>query len=161
MSTIHHPLTEHNLSLHNQHQHIESNPPVPTSTWVDSLIASERVHLFTTQLAQSLSNPPPTNMDIDTDLQNISNLSHDSALSPFKLFEHTYTHHQTVYQETPLERFLTPGYSDPCYVVKSALADMGVQFGSLEGGEKRKKIARANVEVVRAVSASAGRSEGS
>ncbi|OOG00193.1 hypothetical protein ASPCADRAFT_127062 [Aspergillus carbonarius ITEM 5010] len=162
MSTIQHPLTEHNLSLHNRHQqHIDPKTPVPTRTWIDSLIASERIHLFTTQLTHSLSHPLPTNLDIDIDLQPISNLPHASALPPFKLFEHTYTHHQTMHQETPLERFLTPGYSDPCYVIKPALADMGVQFGSLEGGEKRRRMARANVEVVRAVSASAGGTEGS
>ncbi|PYI02069.1 hypothetical protein BO78DRAFT_287188, partial [Aspergillus sclerotiicarbonarius CBS 121057] len=158
-----HPLTEHNLSLHNQHQHQHQDPvslpkslplhnpsnktqspPVPTRTWIDSLIASERIHLFTTQLALPLSNPQPTTIDIDADLQHITNLPHISSL---KLFEHT--HHQTMHQETPLERFLTPGYSDPCYVVKPALAGMGVQFGSLEGGEERRKMARDNVEVVR------------
>ncbi|RAL02906.1 uncharacterized protein BO80DRAFT_423357 [Aspergillus ibericus CBS 121593] len=158
MSTMYHPLTEHNLSLHNQSQHQDLNPPVPTRTWIDSLIASERTHLFTTQLALSLSNLPPINIDIDADLQHITDLPHSPSL---KLFEHT--HHQTMHQETPLERFLTPGYSDPCYVVKSALAGMGVQFGSLEGGEARRKMARENVEVVRVVSASAGgsTSEGS
>ncbi|RAK78586.1 uncharacterized protein BO72DRAFT_506855 [Aspergillus fijiensis CBS 313.89] len=146
-----------------QHAHTESTVP----SWIDSLIAEERIHAYYSQLGVSLCEPPAVaNHDIESGMEQLLQVDYSSSTkqqpsarlaassdnqvpASLKLFESKVALDQTnIRHETPLERFLTPGYSDPCFYAQPALAQAGIQLGSLEGKEKRKRMARENVERV-------------
>ncbi|RAH66459.1 uncharacterized protein BO66DRAFT_442030 [Aspergillus aculeatinus CBS 121060] len=161
------PLIERNLAIHEElsemHAHTESTVP----SWIDSLIAEERIHAYYSQLGVSLCEPPAVaNHDIESGMKQLLQVDYSSSTkqqpsarlaassdnqvsASLKLFESKVALDQTnIRHETPLERFLTPGYSDPCFYAQPALAQAGIQLGSLEGKEKRKRMARENVEHV-------------
>ncbi|XRM37593.1 hypothetical protein ABZX51_001058 [Aspergillus tubingensis] len=171
-------LTEHNLFIHDQtiinhdskqtlnqtQDNTQKQNQIPS--WLTTLISSERMHKLNAQLALSISssntaNPTKdTDIDIDADIQHITNVlsslpPHDPIFSRFKLLEDilsTQTHNRQENDDSnpiPLERFLTPGHSDPYYIVERALEELGVPFGSLESGEVRRNVARENVEAAR------------
>ncbi|GKZ32554.1 hypothetical protein AbraIFM66950_002045 [Aspergillus brasiliensis] len=146
--------------------------------WLTTLLSTERMHNLNAQLALNLSQPPSnttdhtTNntpyttkgmtIDIDADIQHITNAlsslpPHDPLFSNFKLLEdtittHVHDHHQENHNHNanpiPLERFLTPGSSDPYYIVERALEELGIPFGNLDSGEVRRTVARENVDAV-------------
>ncbi|OJJ99420.1 hypothetical protein ASPACDRAFT_44083 [Aspergillus aculeatus ATCC 16872] len=161
------PLIERNLAIHEEltelHAHTESTVP----SWIDSLIAEERIHAYYSQLGVSLCEPTAVaDHDIESDVEQLPQVDYASSTkqrpdarftvssdnqvcASLKLFESKVALDQTnIRHETPLERFLTPGYSDPCFYAQPALAQAGIQLGSLEGKEKRKRMARENVERV-------------
>ncbi|RAH83778.1 hypothetical protein BO86DRAFT_34517 [Aspergillus japonicus CBS 114.51] len=161
------PLIERNLAIHEElsEMHAQSESTVPS--WIDSLIAEERIHAYYAQLGVSLCEPPAVaHHDIESDLEQLRQVDYASTTkqqpnvrfaassknqvsASLKLFESKVALDQTnIRHETPLERFLTPGYSDPCFYAQPALAQAGIQLGSLEGKEKRKRMARENVERV-------------
>lgn len=124
------------------------------------------MHKLNAQLALNISNSNTTNptkntdIDIDADIQRITNVlsslpPNDPLFSRFKLLEDilsTQTHNRQENDDSnpiPLERFLTPGHSDPYYIVERALEELGVPFGSLESGEVRRNVARENVDAAR------------
>jgi hypothetical protein len=88
--------------------------------------------------------------DIERDMdrlgQRISSTAATTELDSLKIFEQ---HRPFMYLETPLERFLTPGSSDPSYFSRPTLAHMGVQYGSMEGAKERSDIARGHVKAIR------------
>ncbi|GKZ17148.1 hypothetical protein AbraIFM66951_006835 [Aspergillus brasiliensis] len=102
------------------------------------------------------------NIDIDADIQHITNAlsslpPHDPLFSNFKVLEdtittHVHDHHQENHNHNanpiPLERFLTPGSSDPYYIVERALEELGIPFGSLDSAEVRRAVARENADAV-------------
>lgn len=152
----------------NQNQNQKQIP-----SWLITLISSEHMHKLNSQLALNLSKLPSTttsnntsnttkdtDIDIDADIQHITNVlsslpPHDPIFSRFKLLEDILSTQAHSRQENlssnpiPLERFLTPGYSDPYYIVERALEELGIPFGNLESGEMRRNMARENVDAVR------------
>ncbi|RAL12264.1 uncharacterized protein BO97DRAFT_452149 [Aspergillus homomorphus CBS 101889] len=160
------PLTERNLCVHEElsEMHLLSDPTIPS--WIDSLIAEERIHVFHSQLGFSLSDPDAApSDDIASEGEQLSQAVYTASTCPpkvesassannqlpssLKLFENKIAMDQkSINRETPLERFLTPGYSDPCFYAKPALANAGIQPGTSEGREKRKQMAKENVELV-------------
>ncbi|PYH89836.1 hypothetical protein BO71DRAFT_97266 [Aspergillus ellipticus CBS 707.79] len=143
-------LTEQNLALHTLLME-SSTATEPVPTWVESLIAEERIRLVLAEHNIPLSSPD--NLDIDADIKHITEafatLGHkDHPLSSSKLCEHAHstTADHATYRETPLERFLTPGHGDPSYVAKASLADAGIQYGSMEDSERRRMIGEKNAE---------------
>ncbi|PYH47909.1 uncharacterized protein BP01DRAFT_421593 [Aspergillus saccharolyticus JOP 1030-1] len=173
-------LTESNLSIHEEQservspltcsfQQALSEPTVPS--WIDTLIAEERIHAYHSQLGSSLCELPllanhETKLDTEQQLAQAQGPYASSAKQPstaqpaagpdnhdqvpisLKLFENMGSLGQgSIRHERPLERFLTPGYSDPCFYTKPALAQIGVKLGSMEDKEKRKQLARENVEL--------------
>ncbi|PYH68968.1 uncharacterized protein BO88DRAFT_415523 [Aspergillus vadensis CBS 113365] len=171
-------LTEHNLFIHDQtiinHDSKETSNQTQDNTqkqnqipsWLTTLISSERMHKVNAQLALNISsnntaNPTTnTDIDIDADIQHITNVlsslpPHDPIFSRFKLLEDilsTQVHNRQENDDSnpiPLERFLTPGHSDPYYIVERALEELGIPFGSLESGEVRRNVAKENVDAAR------------
>ncbi|BCR93980.1 uncharacterized protein AKAW2_11026S [Aspergillus luchuensis] len=171
-------LTEHNLFIHDQtiinhdskqalnqtQDNTQKQNQIPS--WLTTLISSERMHKLNAQLALDISsnntaNPTKdTDIDIDADIQHITNVlsslpPHDPLFSRFKLLEDifgTQVHNHQKNDDSnpsPLERFLTPGCSDPYYIVERALEELVIPFGSLESGEVRRNMARENVEAAR------------
>ncbi|GLA82939.1 hypothetical protein AtubIFM56815_007130 [Aspergillus tubingensis] len=171
-------LTEHNLFIHDQtiinhdskqtlnqtQDNTQKQNQIPS--WLTTLISSERMHKLNAQLALNISSSNTTNptkntdIDIDADIQHITNVlsslpPHDPLFSRFKLLEDilsTQTHNLQEHDDSnpiPLERFLTPGHSDPYYIVERALEELGVPFGGLEGGEIRRNVGRENVDAAR------------
>lgn len=51
--------------------------------------------------------------------------------------------------DDPVQRFLTPGSSEPRLFAKPALKESNIPFGSMETVEAREQMARANVEALR------------
>lgn len=75
----------------------------------------------------------------------VMNYPAEHPMASVKLFEER----QGMCLESPLERFLTPdGCSDTAYFARLGLEQIGLQFGSLEGLEERKRMADENVQVV-------------
>ncbi|GAQ47505.1 similar to An02g12310 [Aspergillus niger] len=167
-------LTEHNLFIHDQtiinhdskqtQDNTQKQNQIPS--WLTTLISSERMHKLNAQLALNISSNNPANptndtdIDIDADIQHITNVlsslpPHDPIFSRFKLLEDilgTQAHNRQENDDSnpiPLERFLTPGYSDPYYIVGRALEELGIPLGSLESGEVRRNVARENVDAAR------------
>ncbi|GLA62605.1 hypothetical protein AtubIFM55763_008778 [Aspergillus tubingensis] len=171
-------LTEHNLFIHDQtvinhdskqtlsqnQDNTQKQNQIPS--WLTTLIFSERMHKLNSQLALNISSNNTTNptkntdIDIDADIQHITNVlsslpPHDPLFSRFKLLEDilsTQTHNRQENDDSnpiPLERFLTPGHSDPYYIVERALEELGIPFGSVESGEVRRNMARENVDAAR------------
>ncbi|PTU17523.1 hypothetical protein P175DRAFT_0504818 [Aspergillus ochraceoroseus IBT 24754] len=146
------PLTEDNLESHNEL--LNRQPPTErVLSWAEQIIAEERTHQFHAQLTASVANMQTEGTNMELDLghidQQISAATTtgklDQTVGSLKLFEQR----PSACLETPLERFLTPGSSDPSYFHQPALAHMGIQFGSMEGAAERRDIARANAEVAR------------
>ena len=50
--------------------------------------------------------------------------------------------------EAPVERFLTPGFSDPIYFARPTLASINTPFGDAEAMVEREKMAKWNVKQV-------------
>ncbi|PWY68272.1 hypothetical protein BO83DRAFT_439167 [Aspergillus eucalypticola CBS 122712] len=171
-------LTEHNLFIHDQtiinhdskhtlnqtQDNTQKQNQIPS--WLTTLISSERMHKLNIQLALNISSnntansTKNTDIDIDADIQHITNVlsslpPHDPLFSRFKLLEDilsTQAHNRQENDDSnpiPLERFLTPGYSDPYYIVERALEELGIPFGSLESGDVRRNMARDNVDAAR------------
>lgn len=51
-------------------------------------------------------------------------------------------------EETPAERFLTPGFSDPPCFAKLTLASINTPFGDAEAMREREQMAKQNVKLV-------------
>lgn len=63
-----------------------------------------------------------------------------------KLFRPTQKEHI----DDPIQRFLTPGSSEPSLFARPALNALNMSIGSMEGIEERERVARANADDVRA-----------
>ncbi|KAL2835085.1 hypothetical protein BDW59DRAFT_3045 [Aspergillus cavernicola] len=147
------PLTKDNLTLHDQllqnHHATEE-----ISSWVERVIIEEQTHLLYAHQRTSISNMHvhggDNTIERDTDpldqrLQ-IPSTAAATDLDNTKLFKQQ---RPFMFLESPLERFLTPGSSDPTYFSRPALAHMGVQYGSMEGLKERSDITRGHVKKVR------------
>lgn len=53
-----------------------------------------------------------------------------------------------MYIETPLERYLTPGSSDPCYFSRPTLANMGFRYGAKRSTDMTRDHVKATKEEV-------------
>ncbi|KAL6240173.1 hypothetical protein BDW75DRAFT_235994 [Aspergillus navahoensis] len=154
-TTTRHPLTKRNLTILDrllQNKHTSET----ITSWAEKVISEEQMHLLCTQPAISLDGmhtpigdnecdmsiffPParaiPTAETTRTDVDSSQVIK---AQTP-RLF---------MCLESPLERYLTPGSSEPSHFSRSALALMGLQYGDMEGKRERAEIARGHVEVAR------------
>lgn len=62
-----------------------------------------------------------------------------------KMFEHQ---RPFMYIETPLERYLTPGSSDPSYISRPTLANMGFRYGAKKSTDMTRDHVKATKEEV-------------
>jgi hypothetical protein len=93
-------------------------------------------------------------MDLDNSSRDV--ISEDHTFTPGESEEYSHDSlrlfrpRQDPFQESPLERFLTPdGCSDPSIFARRALAEIGTPLGSTETIAERKRIAKRNAEKVK------------
>ncbi|KAL4949041.1 hypothetical protein BDW69DRAFT_175247 [Aspergillus filifer] len=151
------PLTKHNLAIHEQLLQAQHTNTDEIASWVDSVILEEQTHLFCSQMGATLAGmhpeaePTAENTEHKTghlvEQDQIPSTTTSTDFKPLKIFEHQ--HRSLMYPESPLERFLTPGSSDPSYFSRTTLAHVGLQFGSMEARKKRSDSAKGHVEAVK------------
>ncbi|KAL3430488.1 hypothetical protein BDV09DRAFT_189246 [Aspergillus tetrazonus] len=160
-TTTRHPLTKRNLAILDrllQNKHTSET----ITSWAEKVISEEQMHLLCIQPATSLDGMHPSAGDDATDL----NAERDMAMfvqsarslptvdttrtdvDSSKVIE-VETSRPFMCLESPLERYLTPGSSEPSHFSRSALAHVGLQYGDMEGKKERAEIARGHVEVAR------------
>lgn len=101
------------------------------------------MHLVHSRLGMVMLNKRPSSSEAasERDAQTRQEKQEENS-DLLKLFERR----QESFQETPMERFLTPGCSDPSYFARPALAKMGTPFGDSQTKEVRMMSAKADVE---------------
>ncbi|KAL4926944.1 uncharacterized protein BDV17DRAFT_138918 [Aspergillus undulatus] len=152
-----HPLTKYNLAIHDrllEDQHATD----AITAWVDKVILEEQNHLFCSQMGVALSDmrlsagASNANSHIEQEMERIgegvklSSSTGPTGGGPLKIFEQQ---RPLTYLESPLERYLTPGSSDPSYFSRPTMAHGGSQYGSMEGRKERRDMVRGHVEVVK------------
>ncbi|KAL4921774.1 hypothetical protein BDW62DRAFT_96173 [Aspergillus aurantiobrunneus] len=147
------PLTKRNLAIHDQL--LQTQPATEAITsWVENIILEEQTHLFCSQLSASLSDMHlgAGDTDIERDMDRLDQRIRTTPTAAttnrdnLKILERQ---RPFMYLETPQERFLTPGSSDPSYFSRPAMAHMGIQYGSMEGRKQREDVARGHLEAIR------------
>ncbi|KAL4765544.1 uncharacterized protein BDW70DRAFT_65162 [Aspergillus foveolatus] len=160
-TTTRHPLTKRNLAILDrllQNKHTSET----ITSWAEKVISEEQIHLLCTQPATSLDDMHPPAGDDATYLNVERDM--DIFVQPARSLPPVDTTRTDVDSskvievdvsrpfmclESPLERYLTPGSSEPSHFSRSALAHVGLQFGDMEGKKERAEIARGHVEVAR------------
>ncbi|KAL4879588.1 hypothetical protein BJY04DRAFT_219930 [Aspergillus karnatakaensis] len=147
-----HPLTQRNLAIHTRLLQAQQIATEKITSWAEEVIMEEQTQLVYSQLGASISDAPPNTKDKDIERQmdrldqRISSAAATTDLESLKVFEQQ---RPFMYLETPVERFLTPGSSDPSYFSRPTLAHIGLRFGNMEGAKERADMARAHVKAIR------------
>ncbi|KAI9376300.1 hypothetical protein BJX61DRAFT_538998 [Aspergillus egyptiacus] len=157
------PLTQRNLAIHEQLLKSEQHATEAVSAWVERVIQEERTHLFCAQKSTSMTEVHlhvcDTNIERDMNLLDqgiqLSSTVASTDLESTKLFKQQ---RPFMFLHSPLDRFLTPGSSDPSYFSRPALAQMGIRYGSMEGSKERSEIALGHVRAVQDRAAQDGNS---
>ncbi|KAL4980582.1 hypothetical protein BDW66DRAFT_147016 [Aspergillus desertorum] len=160
-TTTQHPLTKRNLAILDrllQNKHASEK----VTSWAEKVISEEQMQLFCTK--------PPTTLDgmqLPTGDKVIDpNIECDMAIFAQPARSHrtadttrtdvdssqlikVQTPRPFMCLESPLERYLTPGSSEPNHFSRLALAHVELRYGDMEGKRERAEIARGHVEVVR------------
>lgn len=105
--------------------------------WLEKVIAEEQTHRSSSRMSKTLSGMQLRAGDADIDdyldcLEQGMRSSFTAATTDadhLKMFEQQ---RPFMYIETPLERFLTPGSSDPSYFSRPTLANMGFRYEAKE-----------------------------
>ncbi|KAL4901358.1 hypothetical protein BDW74DRAFT_181929 [Aspergillus multicolor] len=156
-----HPLTKRNLAILDrllQNKHTTGT----ITSWAEKVISEEQLQLLCSQPSTNVSgtslltgdstNDTTVERDIGRPTQGVRLPSTDATTTtgtdPFKIFEGD-GQRPFMCLESPLERYLTPGSSEPSYFSRSALAQVGLQYGDMEGKRERAHIARGHAETVR------------
>ncbi|RDW86715.1 uncharacterized protein DSM5745_03357 [Aspergillus mulundensis] len=157
-TTTRHPLTKRNLAILDrllQSKHTTG----PITSWAEKVISEEQLQLLCSQPRTALSGKSlltgdsttettiERDMDLSTQGVRIPSIAATTTTDPFKIFEDGQRPFMCL--ESPLERYLTPGSSEPSYFSRSALAQVGLQYGDMEGKRERADIARGHLETVR------------
>jgi hypothetical protein len=132
------------------------------TSWAEKVISEEQMHLLCTQPATSLDGMHPPAGDDATDLKverDMAMFVQSARSLPTEDTKRTDVDSSKVIEvetsrpfmclESPLERYLTPGSSEPSHFSRSALAHVGLQYGDMEGKKERAEMARGHVEVAR------------
>lgn len=157
-------LTERHLALHQESYasvrtteliHIYSltrnKDPKLQTTWAEQVVREENIQAFHSQSgmlhASRSGSLPQTGKPLHqpnqaADEQASGPQQLDNSLKLFSLAEKENI-------DDPVQRFLTPGSSDPPLFAKPALNALNISFGSMETVETREQMARANVDAVR------------
>ncbi|KAL4996396.1 hypothetical protein BDV10DRAFT_187189 [Aspergillus recurvatus] len=151
-TTTRHPLTKRNLAILDrllQNKHTSET----ITSWAEKVISEEQMHLLCTQPATPLdgmhipivekainpniecdmaifAQPTPTLPTADktrTDVDS-SHVIKVQTPRPFMCLE------------SPLERYLTPGSSEPSHFSRSALAHVGLQYGDMRGKKRELRL---------------------
>ncbi|KAL4960747.1 uncharacterized protein BDV14DRAFT_136919 [Aspergillus stella-maris] len=151
------PLTKHNLAIHEQLLQAQNTATDEIALWVDKVILEEQTHLFCSQMGTTLSamhleaEPTTKTTEYKTDQLSeqcqIPSTTTSTDFKPLKIFEQQQRF--LMYPESPLERFFTPGSSDPSYFSRTTLAHVGLQFGSMESRKERVDMAKGHVEAAK------------
>ncbi|KAL4779387.1 hypothetical protein BJX76DRAFT_91072 [Aspergillus varians] len=147
------PLTKRNLEVHDQL--LQSHKVTETITsWVEKVILEEQTHLLCSQLGIFLTDLHlhAGDTDIERDMDRLDQRIRTSSTAATTDMEHLELFEQQrpfMYLESPLERFLTPGSSDPSYFSRPTLAYVGIQYGSMEGSKERADMVRDHVEATK------------
>ncbi|KAL4988313.1 hypothetical protein BDW68DRAFT_177037 [Aspergillus falconensis] len=160
-TTTRHPLTKRNLAILDrllQNKHTSET----ITSWAEKVISEEQMHLLCTQQATSLDgiHMPIGDKAINPNIEcDVAIFAQPAGTLPTADTTRTDVDSPKVIKlqaprpfmclESPLERYLTPGSSEPSHFSRSALAHVGLQYGDMEGKRERAEIARGHVEVAR------------
>ncbi|KAL3482492.1 hypothetical protein BJX99DRAFT_252745 [Aspergillus californicus] len=150
-AAVRQPLTERNLAIHEQKIQSQIHATEPVSLWVEQVIAEEQTHLYCAQQnASTFGNPvPASKASIERGMNLLDQGKMVSSTAPTTDVEGCKQQRPFMFLASPLDRFLTPGSSDPSYFSRPALAHMGIRYGGMEGAKERSDIARGHVEMIK------------